>query len=418
MTRKNLRILTSAFCALCGMMFLCAESKPASAQKGVSVSASPAPLAPASAAPQVFVTLSSPTYIIRCDSKTGAPVMPKDVTATATVLNWPGGAALPTTFTWHVYLDWKMPGWEGFETRHPIDEKTFDAPSPFRPDLSGAIRGGTLTIYAKALCGEQPITGMARGSVVAFNPSRKMALAAFPVSRFGLIASKVGTAESGLRQFAATTPTSPGGHPLVSSSGDVGMMQLNAPTGAITSSDQVWDWRQNVRRGLEMLLGKGRTSVTVARNGMGSGWQRPSECGLQCLANLNAARLLIGLPPLPTPEAPPLSSAPNSGLLPGEEDPDHISLSQVERDAIRRYNGGREYAFTILPNADTLGIARACWEVDPTRGGVRASSGSPDYVARVLAARSGFVYPPPKPKPLKTKKGNRSRHNHKKRTKR
>ena len=332
--------------------------------------------------------------------------MPKDVMATAALMNWPEGATKPTAFLWRATLDWKMPGWEGFETRHPIDEKVFTAASPFRPDLSGAVRGGILTVYAKATLRGQEIFGLARASVVGFNPSRGAVLAAFPVSRFGLIASKIGTAESGLRQFTASTPTVPGGQPLVSSSGDVGMMQLNAPTGAITSSDQVWDWRQNVRRGLEMLAGKGRTSVTVARNGIGRGWQRPSEGGLLCLANLNAVRLMIGLAPLPAPEAPPLSALPGSGLLPGEADPDHLALSQIERDAIRRYNGGREYAFTITPNPDTLGIARAGWEIDPTRGGIRATSGAPNYVTRALEARSGMIYPPPKPK-VKLKKGKR-----------
>ena len=339
--------------------------------------------------------------------------MPKDVMATAALVNWPDGATRPASFLWRVTLDWKMPGWDGFETRHPIDEKTFIAASPFHPDLSAAARGGILTIYAKATLRGQEIFGMARASVVGFNPSRSAVLAAFPASRFGLIASKIGTAESGLRQFSASSPTAAGGQPIVSASGDVGMMQLNAPTGAITSSDQVWDWRQNIRRGLEMLAGKGRTSVTVARSGAGRGWQRPSEPGLVCLAHLNAARLLLGMPALPAPEAPPLSAVPNSGLLSGEADPDHTALSQIERDAIRRYNGGREYAFTIMPNPDTLEIARAGWEVDPTRGGIRATSGAPNYLARFLAARSGMVYPPPKPKvkPVKGKaKRRRARH--------
>ena len=341
--------------------------------------------------------------------------MPKDVAATAELTNWPDGEPKPTAFLWRVSLDWKMPGWDGFETRHPIEEKLFTAASPFHPDLSGAIRGGILTIYAKTTLHGQQIVGMARASVVGSNPSRQVVLAAFPVSRFGLIASKIGTAESGLRQFSASSAAA-GGQPLVSSSGDVGMMQLNAPTGAITSSDQVWDWRQNIRRGLEMLAGKGRTSVIVARGGAGRGWQRPSEPGLRCLANLNAARLLLGFAPLPAPDAPPLSALPNSGILPGEEDPDHTALSQIERDAIRRYNGGREYAFALVPNPDTLAIARANWEIDPTRGGIRATSGAPNYVARMLAARSGMIYPPPRPKvkPHQGKrekgKGKRKRH--------
>jgi hypothetical protein len=43
------------------------------------------------------------------------------------------------------------------------------------------------------------------------------------------------------------------------------------------------------------------------------------------------------------------------------------------------------------------------WEVDPTRGGIRANSGDPDYVQHVLRAESGLsLTPPPAPKP-KTK---------------
>ncbi len=371
-----------------------------------------APLILPGMAPQIVVTLSSPNYFIRADSRTGAPIMPRDVAASAAVVNWPAGIAPPPTFLWHVYLDWKMPGWDGFETRHPIDEKTFMAASPFRPDLSGAVRGGVLTIYAKAVLNGREIIGSAKANVIGFNPSRRAVLAGFPVSRFGLIASKIGTIESGLRQFTPSSLSKAGGQPIVSPSGDVGMMQLNAPTGAITSSDQVWDWRQNVRRGLEMLAGKGRTSVVVSRGGMGRGWQRPSERGLQCLVNLNAARLLLGLTPLAAPEAPPLSAVPGSGILPGETDPDHVALSQLERDAIRRYNGGREYAFVLVPDPDSLTIARAGWEVDPTRGGIRASSGAPDYVTRALAARSGMIYPPPRPKTVKREKGRGKRKRH------
>src|SRR5258708_33067564 len=99
---------------------------------------------------------------------------------------------------------------------------------------------------------------MAEGDVLADTPPREVVLRAFPPNRFGLIASKIGMAESGLCQFTCPSLKTgdPGGLPVVSYSKDVGMMQLNAPTGSITSDDQVWDWRAQSRRGPEMLGGK------------------------------------------------------------------------------------------------------------------------------------------------------------------
>jgi hypothetical protein len=88
-------------------------------------------------------------------------------------------------------------------------------------------------------------------------------------------------------------------------------------------------------------------------------------------------------------------------MQPDDPDPDHLALTQIERDAIRRYNGGREYSFIVLPDLEALGIQAAEWQVDPTRGGVREGAGDPNYVRHVLMARSGFKLPPP-PSPKKT----------------
>ncbi|HEV2471453.1 MAG TPA: hypothetical protein VGS41_02235, partial [Chthonomonadales bacterium] len=82
-----------------------------------------------------------------------------------------------------------------------------------------------------------------------------------------------------------------------------------------------------------------------------------------------------------------------------------------ERESIRRYNGGAEYAFRIYADPHTLGIAKAQWEIDPTRGGIRPGAGDPSYVDHVLAARSGFVLnAAAKPKSAKRpSRGNRRR---------
>jgi len=351
--------------------------------------------------PTVQVTLSRPVYRIRIDRRTGAPVMPRDVIATAAVRNWPAGVPLPTTFLWRVYLDWDS---KVFPTHHSIRNKLFTQPSPLKVNFGEEIRGGTLTVFAKTLLNGKEVWGKARALVLGENPPRNIVLQAFPRSRFGLIASKIGMAESGLRQF-----TEPGGMPVLSRTNDIGMMQLNAPTGAITSADQVWDWRANAQRGLEMLRGKHRSVFLASRHS--DGLQRVAEDCCDQIAFLNCARTLLGLPCLSMPSVPPLSDKPGSGKMPGEPDPDHLNLSQWEREAVRRYNGGREYAFVIAPDPNTLGILSAGWQVDPTRGGIRPTSGDPDYVTHVLRARSGLVLTvPSKHKPTKRSRSHHRRH--------
>jgi hypothetical protein len=357
--------------------------------------------------PTIRVTLPKTDYRIRIDPKTGTPQMPKDIVATAAVQNWPADAPVPTVFTWRVYLDWDFPA---YPTHHRINNQTFTQASPLKVNLDGEIRGGLLTVVAKALLNGQEVCGQAHATILGENPPRKTVLRAYPRSRFGLIASKVGTAESGLRQFTSPNGLDPGGWPLVSRTNDVGIMQLNAPSGAISSADQVWDWRANVQRGLEMLRGKQRNVVVLASRHAVGLHRVPEECGTQ-MAMLNCARMLLGLSCLPPPSVPPLSDKAGSGALPGEADPDKLALSQVEREAIRRYNGGREYAYVIQPDPTTLGIQRAEWQIDPTRGGIRPTSGDPNYVRKVLLARSGLTLPPP-PKP-KSAHSHRSHRRHK-----
>jgi hypothetical protein len=263
-------------------------------------------------------------------------------------------------------------------------------------------------VFAKTFLNGQEIMGQAQALVLGENPSREVVLKAFPPNRFGLLASKIGMAESSLRHFSPGDERSQEGFPLLSRSNDVGLMQLNPPSGGLTSADQVWDWRANLQRGLEMFVGKRQISFRASRHATGRGWIRGPDEGLLSLGGLNAVRTLLGMDCLPPPIIPQLSQVPGSGLLPGEEDPDKLVISQLEREAIRRYNGGREYTFVVVPDLVTLGITGMGWQIDPLRGGVAAESGDPSYVRRVLAARSGFVIPSPpkvqKPKP-KSRRG-------------
>jgi len=340
------------------------------------------------------VTLSRPSYRITIDPKTGAPQMPKDVFAAATALNWPGAVPPPTQFVWHAYLRWD---YKPFPTCHRIEKQTFTQPSPLKLDLEGDVRGGTLTVYAKALLDGKEVLGRAQAEVLADNPSRSMVLHAFPPNRTGLIASKIGMAESGLHQFTEAKGIDFGGHPCVSPSQDIGLMQLNAPSGSISSPDEVWDWRANLRRGLAMLAGKRQTTL-ASRSASGTLRTLKAPYTFEGKANLaavNMCRVVCGLNWLPLPEAPPISDAPGSGVLPGELDPDHLSLTQREREAIRRYNGGSEYACDLCMDENCLNVRVLGWTPDPTRGGVDPRRGDLAYVDHVLLARSGFTLPTP-----------------------
>ena len=376
---------------------LAADAQAAPAQ-APSAQAAPAQTAPAllppaqvvltGAVPTLTVHLSRSLYYIHADAKSGAPVVPRDIVALASLDGWPASVPKPATFAWHVFLDWDF---KPYPTHHSIARLKFEHPSPFPVNLGGEVRGGRLKVIAKTTFEGREISGQALAEVCGENPPRSAILRAFPPSRLGLIASKIATAESGMRQFEAAN-----GMPMISRSNDVGLMQLNAPSGAVTSPDQVWDWRYNLRRGLEMMADKRRTTVLASR---GSVNRQPDVrdivAGYQEAACINFVRWYVGIPVIVPPVVPPLSTEPGSGMLPGEPDPDHVALSQLERDSIRRYNGGREYAIALVPDPDTLSIRGVEWRVDPTRGGIRTHSGDPDYIGHVLRAHSGFVIPKP-----------------------
>lgn len=351
---------------------------------------------------QVRVMLTSPIYHIQIDPRTFAPYMPKNVVAKAEVIGLPVGTVAPTEFTWRVTLDWSN---AAFPTHHSIGSKTVTQESPLQVNFGNEIRGGTLKVYAKAVVDGQEVLGVAMAQVVGSNPPRRAVYKLLPPDRTGLMLSKIATVESGVKQFVE-----PEGQPKESYTHDFGMMQLNAPSGAVTSADQIWDWRENVQRGIEMFTGKRRTSVLASR----STAQRlpdddlPASTALT-LSILNIARALLDKPQLAPPTLPLLSETSGSGMEPNENDRDKLNLSQIERDAIRRYNGGREYAFVLVPDWNTLEVIASGWQVDPMRGGISPRSGDPQYVTKVIQADSGFVIPPP-PKPAsKSKTPSRSR---------
>jgi hypothetical protein len=350
---------------------------------------------------QVRVTLTSPVYHIQIHPRTFAPYMPKNVIAKAEIVGLPAGTVPPTEFTWRVMLDWNNPA---FPTHHSLGNRTFQHTSPFKVDFGNEIRGGTLKVFAKTLIEGQEVSGVAIAQVVGSNPPRRAVYKLLPSNRTGLLLSKIAVVESGVKQF-----TEPDGLPKESITHDFGLMQLNAKWGAVTSADQIWDWRENVRRGIEMFTGKRRTSIVASRSIAG---RRVDEdlpaSAATTLGVLNIARSLLDLPQLAPPTLPMLSETPGSGIEAGENDRDKLNLTQLERDAVRRYNGGREYAYVLTPDWNTLEVTAAGWQVDPTRGGISPRSGDLHYVTKVIQADSGFVIPPPKPV-VKAKTASRSR---------
>jgi len=235
--------------------------------------------------------------------------------------------------------------------------------------------------------------------VLGENPTHEMVLRLFPRNRFGLISSKIAMAESDFQQFTPASAGDRGGRPYMSITNDLGIMQLNAPTGSVTSADQIWDWRANVLRGMEELADKRRVTVLASRSAVSR--DRLPDPALQQFAYMNLLRLFVGLVAVTPPTVPSLSDTRGSGALPEDPDVDELKLTQSERDMIRRYNGGNEYAYLVMLRPDTPYPVSIGWEIDPTRGGIRTNSGDPDYVEHVLRAHSGLTLPPP-PQP-KTK---------------
>ena len=334
----------------------------------------PAPAVHSVTGCRLIVGLSQRLFHIRIDPDTGAPLMPRHAIAFARISAPISGSG--PVFTWRVMVAWSS---AGVSTASSLAQRTFQSTSPFRLPFGSEIRGGTLTVDASTRVRGETYWGKATAQIVADNPTQDQVLKAFPKSRIGLIASKIGEAESGLHQFTRA------GLPEVSSTCDVGLMQLNAPTGGLSSQDQVWDWRANVARGLQVLEAKRRYTQLASRHAPpGFRTTRPDASSEYWRSMIQD---MCGQPPAVPSAVPVLSSVPGSGMLPGEADPDHLNISQVEREEIRRYNGGDEYR---LQQVAAGSGPQWEWVIDPTRGGIGPGRGDPQYVDHVLQARSGF----------------------------
>ncbi len=334
----------------------------------------------ANSAHAVNVSLSKNIYTISVDLRSGAPMMPTDAVAAASCTNAPQRM----NFIWHVSLDWNFPA---YPTHHSINQRSFIQPSPLHLDFGNEVRGGTLKVTAEIVIDGQKLRGTAVAKVIALNPTREQILRSFPTNRFGLIASKIGVWESGMRQFNPVSARVQSGLPYTSITNDVGLMQLNPGCGSLSSPDQIWDWRANVRRGLVILRSKFEASRSypfelISSQSVSNQPSRtylPSRHAVRDFRNTTVQSALG------------LSSIVGTGQMTGDMDVDHIALSEWERDAIRRYNGGREYSCELRLNTHTRQLGAADWKQDATRGGIKPACGDRDYVRHVLRSRSGMV---------------------------
>jgi hypothetical protein len=178
------------------------------------------------------------------------------------------------------------------------------------------IRGGMLSVKVALKVGTHDPVVTAELSavtgkplrVLGTNPSKAQLHAAIPTRALRLIIQT----ESGCRQFA-------NGLPLFSQDnlGGVGLLQITRPT---PSDDEVWDWRANVRAAVALFDEKLATARAFAR-------QVRTSPNFDVLVNrYNGVRDKAGKAPLKL-------------TLPA------FTEDQVERDAVRGYNGyaGTDY---------------------------------------------------------------------------
>jgi hypothetical protein len=188
------------------------------------------------------------------------------------------------------------------------------------PNFGSTIMGGDYQLKTNAtisnIFAKDDTSGIIRG----LNPSRQNVREAIGNDQTAL---SIGCLESSLNgQFTDN------GNPNEGRTRDFGIFQITVGTGA-TCAD-IWNWRENVRHGLRILQDKRRDA---ANHHIGE------------RSRINDVRSAL---PQPLPACP-------IGTPPA------LSASEQEREAIRRYNGGREYQWTITNDQTCAGY----WRIDP-----------------------------------------------------
>jgi hypothetical protein len=240
------------------------------------------------------------------------------------------------------------------------------------------VRGGSISFVAKGTVNGCPVSAQGGAGLVGTNPKQTDIQAALPHTTLRRIACK----ESGQRQFDAPPNGGTGFCPLFGPGGKVGIMQIANPT-----DDEIWNWRLNVAKGINMFNEKVQTARDYPRR------VRNSEVFKGLVSQFNKRRQQQGLNPIQV-VLPPLT----------EGDFDN-NLRQLELDAIRGYNGwngtdrvglqlhefrvavdligGKEFLVVANVNEETL-HGEAVWERVPVVDRP-VHIGSPNYVEEVLS---------------------------------
>ncbi len=274
---------------------------------------------------------------------TAAPAM-SNVTFNAEVQ--PAGTDISdVTFKWYLTTTYPLPVAGGNQRLPASGTIDIVGNGDWTPDWGSLLAGGNVHVYVTASKNGVTVLDDQDGyQIKGLNPARGTVQYAIGSDT---TASRIACTESGYRQFNTD------GTPKQGPSKDFGVFQIT-PVAGLTYVD-VWNWIVNVGRGTNHL-GTKRGEATNAHIG-----ERIS---------VNDQRAADQLPPCPVGVPPPLSTDPS---YVNDQRPND-GISEHEREAIRRYNGGREHAWEPYNAPNCKGN----WVVAPTQ------ALNPNYVDQVL----------------------------------
>jgi hypothetical protein len=256
--------------------------------------------------------------------------------------------------------------------------------------FGNVVRGGSISFSVNGTVNGCAVSAVGGAGLLGTNPQQSAIQAELPHDTLRRIACK----ESGQRQFDAPPNGGTGYCPLFGPGGKVGIMKIAKPT-----DDEVWNWRKNVAKGIELF----NKNVDAARNYPES--VRNSAGFLALVELFNQRRQQQGLASLQVilKNFTPLKEDGSTGEPNFNGEPHE--LCQLERDAIRGYNGwegsdgfgfgmheyrvavdvvdGQRVLRVTNPNEQTR-TGEAVWEQVPAED---RHLGEPDYVSQVLGLR-------------------------------
>lgn len=219
--------------------------------------------------------------------------------------------AAPTQWQWKVSLVF-----DGTSCRHSLNRR-IEHPTINSSTVTNAlvipftqVRGGDLTIEVSARTGNSVVTARSQGlKVIGTNPSTSA------ISKTAILTDafkRLMRHESGLQQFR------PAHCPYFSRDnlGGVGLCQITNPR---PTDDQVWSWKENLKRGLQLYREKEAIAKAYPR------LVRESQQFKDLVADYNRDRVA--------------QSTNATRLKPLRIDLPEYTQEQLERDTVRAFNG-------------------------------------------------------------------------------